>query len=410
MKNVIFEIENSNTQRVKRRSKTGVFELKPDLQLLSNLSGNYGALFVRAILSELSIDEHYIFRWRPENKFIQYQILNYYIPGCMPESLSLSKLLNQSNGIQEIKELFSKGFFLKATLGDASFSTNSWDRTAEFDHISRLHNFSSNNYESYMLQKKLDLKCEFRIHTFYKDVVPCLTYLIQSNRTSGNYPRVEGYINDILQKLPDGLLQGTLIAWDIGLTIDNEYYVIEANFTGYHPEYRAGFQTTGYVDDHHFGPIICAWLNIFFNVKYGIYIDSIENNLFENNPFYNSFIFYMSIFKNAQIDINKNKVRNSLNSAIIYLGDDANKLIVRLIKHFLLVDYAEMYYVIVKEECLLRIQELFLRNDQIEVLSEHELLIKDQLELVKQLNYDRRKQTCCYHAIRKLKNNSYVVI
>jgi hypothetical protein len=410
LKNVISEIENSNNQKIKRSSKTEVFKLKPDPLLTSNLSGNYGALFVRSMLRKLNINEHHVFKWRPENKFRQYEIFSYYIPGCMPQTLSFSKLLKQPDGVQQIKELFSEGFFLKATLGDASFSTNSWDKTAEFDQISKLHNVNSNNYESYMLQKKLDLKCEFRIHTFCKDVIPCLTFLVQSQILSSNYAGVEKFLNEILRKLPDGILQGTLIAWDIGLTSNDKYFVIEANFTGYHPEYRTGFQTTGYVDDNHFGPIICAWLNNYFNVKYGIHVDSVEKSLLESNPFYQSFIFYISIFKNAHIDIIRDKLNDSSVSAIVYLGNDTNKLIVRLIKYFLLVDYAEMYYVIAKEECLLRVRELFLRNDQIKVWGEQELFTKTQLGLVKQLSYDRRKQICSYHAIRKLNNTPYVLI
>ncbi|MBB6270582.1 hypothetical protein HDF26_001009 [Pedobacter cryoconitis] len=410
LRNVIYEIERCDLPEVKRNSETGTFELKANSSLLSNLSGNYGAFIVRSILHKLNINEHHVFKWRLENKFRQYQILNYYFPDCMPKTLSFSKLLNQPNGIWQIKELFANGFFLKATLGDASFSNKNWDKTAEFDSISKLHNEPNVEYESYMLQKKLDLQCEFRVHTFSKDIIPGLVYVMQGQIPPDKRTGVEKFVNEVLRKLPDVILQGTMIAWDIALTNNDQYYVIEANFTGFHPEYRAGFQTTGYVDDHHYGSIICAWLNNYFNQKFGVYIDAIDSSLLANYPFYEAFLFYRLILKNEHIDLIKNKTKDNPVSIIIYLGEETNNLIISLIKHFLLVDFADKYYVITKNEYFQKVGELFSGNYQISVWSEHELFTQDQRQLVEQLGYDRRKQIGCYHAVRRLKSKPYVII
>lgn len=408
LKNVIFEIENSDVQKVKKCFRNEAFELRPDEWLLNNLSGNCGALFIRAMLHELNCNEHHVFKWRLENKFKQYQIFNYYAPGSMPETLGFSELLNQNNGIRKIKNLFSRGFFLKATLGDASLSNKSWDKTEEFVHILKLPNLTNGKYECYMLQKKLSLKFEFRVHTFSKEIIPALSYIVQGEKPTVSQFGAEIFIEEILHRLPDAILQGTLIAWDIGLTDDNHYYIIEANFTGFHPEYRAGFQTTGYADDHYYGAIICAWLNTYFHKIYGTYLDAIEDSLFINYPFYKSFIFYMSIFKNEHIDLVKKSI--SRFSAIIYLGEDTNSHVLYLIKHFLLVDFAKIYCVIVKQDCFSTVCNLFEEYNQVQIWSENWLFTKDQHLLIKQLGYDRRKQACCYHALRRLNDKSCVII
>lgn len=261
LKKIISDIELSGIQRPRLESENQPFKLFPYDFLISELSGNYGALFVRAIMNQLNINENHIFKWRLENKYQQYQIFNHYLPGRLPHTLSFSKLLKKRDGIQKIKALFKKGYFLKSTLGDASRSTNTWDKTAEFVGISKLTSVLANNYESYMLQKRLPIRSEFRVHTFSKEIIPALTYLVEGPMKTSNFESVENFIKEVLQNLPDSLLMGTLIAWDIALTDDNHYYIIEGNFTGFHPEYRRGFQTTGYVDDHRYGAIICAWVN-----------------------------------------------------------------------------------------------------------------------------------------------------
>jgi len=406
----ISEIENSGVQKVHNGLHIAPFELKPYSWLLADLSGNNGAFYIRALLSKLNVDEHHVFKWRLENKFKQYQVFNYYMPGCMPETLSFSKQLDQHDGVRKIEKLFSKGFFLKATLGDGSFSTKSWDKTAEFEQLSKLPNHTKGKYESYMLQRKLSIKCEFRVHTFSKGIIPRLTYLVQGDKQTDGFQHVEKFLHNVLQNLPDVILLGTFIAWDIALTDDNEYYIIEANFTGFHPEYRKGFQTTGYVDNYEYGAIICAWINRFFGEKFGVYVYAIEDRLFESHSFYKSFAFYISLFNNINIDHLINITAEPALTFIIYLGEDTNKLIVNLIRHCLLVDFVNNYFVIFKDEYFLNVRKLFAKNNQLQLRAESWFFTKDQYLLIKQLGYDRRKQISCYHALRSMTDKSCVII
>jgi len=107
----IIAIESSIFHKFKRGN--GGFELIAYTSILTNLSGNCGALFVRAVLQKLLVNEHQVLQFRLENKYKQYQVFNHYYPGCMPETLAFSELLAQSEGEQKIRDLFDKGYFLK---------------------------------------------------------------------------------------------------------------------------------------------------------------------------------------------------------------------------------------------------------------------------------------------------------
>lgn len=308
--------------------------------------------------------------------------------------------------MKKLKPCFKGGYFLKVTLGDASFTTKSWDKTGRFDEIIHEQDICSGEYEKYMIQERLQIKSEFRIHSFYRDIIPGITYLTQGN--SQYREGVEDFLNKVLNKLPDTILQGTLIGWDIAVTHNDLFYVIEANFTGYHLEYRKGFQTSGFFDDHKYGSIICAWLNIYFRKLYGVYVDSVGQNLFAHYPFYRSFIYYMSIFKDQHLDLVRKRSKAIPLSFIIYLGELTNTPMVYLIEHFLLVDFADKYIVIVRDENIGQVYNMFGGNIRIQFYPETWLFNKDQYQVVKQLSYQRRKCMCCYQALRR--NRSSMIL
>jgi len=398
----ILEIETSVFQRIKSRSNYWPFELNAEPWLISELSGNYGALFIRAMLYYLQVDEHHVLKWRLENKYKQYEVFEYYNPGSCPRSISLCSLLTSAGGVQKVKDLFNEGYFLKSTLGDASYSTHSWDKSWQLEQIIQQTDICEGRYERFMLQKKLQIQSEFRIHTFCKDIIPSLTFLIQGNKQYRD--GAEEFLNNILPNFPDAILEGTMIGWDVALTYDSQFHIIEANFTGFHPKYRKGFQTSGFFDNHRYGPIICAWVNTFFRKNYGVYADSVGQDLFAQYPFYRAFIYYFSIFKDHHIDlVRKNKKSYPLN-LIIYLGEDNNTPMVRLIEHFLLVDFADKYFVIVQDKYINKIYSLFNGNDRLVLWAESWLFTKEQYEAVNQMGYLRKKSICCYHASRRNKS------
>jgi hypothetical protein len=406
---IIMDIECAEQQKVTRFFNIQGVELAPIQHLIQDLSGNYGALLVRTLLSQLAIDESYIFQWRLENKYIQYQILNFYAPGSMPHSIGLSELLNESEGLQRIKDLFSSGYFLKATLGDASFATKSWDKTNDFEKIIK-EPLVIEEYEKFIIQKKLRLRREFRVHSFCKQVIPLLTYRIPNTQHFNFDDEAEEFVEDVLSKLPNQITEGTLIAWDIGLTTNDKLYVIEANFTGFHPEYRRGFQTTGYVDNHPYGTIICAWINSYFKKYYRIGVDSIDPVLVANFPFYRDLMHYCDLFDQNCFDrlFSTNDKLTSL-SAVMYVNDAEHLRSVNLLNHFLNVDLAEKYYVVVTPSTALSITALFKRPN-VKIVHEIELLTPQQYQAFMHMGYDRRKLLCYHHISRKFKNKAFINI
>lgn len=399
---IIREIEDFNVRMEPIDSSRGGFELFEDRQISANLSGGVGAFFVRSILSLMHINEHHVFKWHLENKYMQYLIFNHYCPGCMPTTYSLSAILNKNNSNTVISSLFKHGYFLKATLGHGSGRTNSFDRTSGYDRIIASYQLKGDFDEEWIVQKKVKLSYEYRIHTFDKKILYGLTFNV-GKPNSGSYNEVEAFLKGFLDHVPESLFWGTLIGWDIGLDQTGSYYIIEANFTGFHPEYRRGFQTTGFVEDNSYGPICCALLNWHWKYNYGTFIDSISNELFSIFKFYKEYIFYMNLFSAKHLEvIQKRRIDQTLN-AIIYWGNPKNYLITKLISYFHLVNFADQYYVIIQNGSELEASRLFLPFHQVQLIFETSLFTADQYLLVNQLSYQRKTQICRYHVLREMK-------
>jgi len=407
LEQLITDIEAYSFQPVEQRLANETFELWSDPDLSSYLSGNVGAFIVRAILNQLGIDEHRVFKWRMENKFWQYSILNYYIPSCMAETISVRQLLCETNGADKVRKLCENGFFLKSTLGDGSGRGNSFDRTAQVEEVITTQQYDYD--EDWILQKKLDLQREFRVHSFGRDVIYGLTMLMTDMDTK-YIPTVEGFVKVILERLPEAIVDGILIGWDIGLTQINEIYIIEANVTGFHPHNNPGFQTSGYFGDFYYGPIMCAWLNNYFKNKCRLSIGSVETKLLQSFDFYKEFMFYNSIFKAHHLDILCNSRFGNSQSAILYIGEDINSLSSKLLDFLELGHFASEYFLITYPYTHFTVSSYFSRNKLIKVISEGELFNEDEFHALQDLDYDQRERLSCTEALRLIKGKTCFVI
>lgn len=406
---IILDIESSAFHTIEKKTVSDPFELWRDPAVLKNLSGNIGAIFVRTLLKKLNVNEHHVFRWRLENKYRQYQVLNYYMPGCVPETIGLSQLLSRDDGISKIKALCQNDFFIKATLGHRSGELKSFDRTDELDNIIHSDQKEEEDLEKWVLQKKLNLQEEFRIHTFSRDIIYGLTFIMKGLDSSKS-SCAEKFVGEILEKLPETISQGTLIGWDIGITDTNEYYVIEANITGFHPQFARGFQTSGYFGDPEFGSVMCAWLNNYFRIKYGVFIDAVESSLLSSNLFYKEFMYYASLFRNNHIEFLRNKVKNTGIAAVMYLGEHILRRLITLLEYFQEENFADIYYLIIDAKNVSLLSGLFPENVQIRILIEEELFTEDQYQLIKQFSHERRRKICSYHALRVIKEKSFFMV
>jgi len=406
---IIQDIECTPALIVKKKSQEDKFHLWSDPNLRSNLSGNIGAFFVRAFLNQLNIDEHRVFKWRLDNKYRQYQVLNYYVPGCVANTISFSKVMREENGVHKIRQLCESGYFVKSTLGDGTGRANEFDKTTELENILKSDHIENNHLDKWMLQERLNLVKEFRVHTFGRDLLHGLTFKIKGKGLTG-ISDVDEFVKLLIEKLPGSILEGTLIGWDIGITDKNAFYVIEANFTGFHPEYSPGFQTSGYFGDTIYGSIICAWLNNYFRSKYRISIGSVDEELCSKSKFYKDLLFFIPMFKKEHIDMWNKKKKLDKVIAIIYIGEEISEHYITLLNYFYLEHFAEMYYLIVNKVVMPVAESMFAGNDLIQVMTEDSLFTNDQYALIELLYHERRKQICCYHAVRRLKSKSYFFI
>lgn len=419
LESIISDIENSSAQVIEKKSVNETFELWRDPVLLDNISGNRGVLFIRAILSKLNVDEHHVFRWRLDNKYRQYQILNHYFPGCVAKTFGLSELLAENDGRKKIKELCENGFFVKSTLGHRTGQAGSFDRTAELEDVIKLHQEKENQEkgnqkkedqtEQWILQQRLDLNEEFRVHTFGSDLIYGLTF-IMAGLDSSKSSAAEIFVQKILASLPATILQGTLIGWDVGITNANEYYIIEANFTGFHPEFYAGFQTSGYFGDPDYGSAMCAWLNNYFKNKYHISIDTVEQELKSTSPFFEEFLYYKSIFSDEHIAVLQNKTKGIYATAIIYLGEGANPFLTNLVEYFLQENFAKVYFLIVNEAKIQATAHQFPNHELVLLIDECKLFLPEEYSLLQQLSYEERKKICCDKLLTKIEETYHFIL
>lgn len=408
LKKLILDINNSDLNTIKKYLVNKTFELRAHPYLTSDLSGWIGALTVRAILHELNVNEHHIFKWKPENKYNQYLILNHYAPGCMSKTLSLQALLKNANWVTNIRKLIKADYFIKATLGFGSGRTMNFDRTSEFEQILEEYQDEILSGDQWILQKKLKLSKEFRIHTFGRDIIYGLTVRISGESESEDFDRAQEFLSQILYKLPASFLEGTLIGWDIGLTKKGKHYVIEANFTGYHQAYSAGFQTTGYVDTPPFGPAVCAWLHTWFRNKYAVAITSVESILLEKFEYLEEFSYYISILKNEHAET-LSKAKGRVTAIYIYLEEDKDYYIIKLVTYFQIANFADTFYLITNQKQQQKSAQLFTGQNLIHV-DERSLFTEDQYEEVKLMDQESRRKICFEHAINLQAGQSYLII
>lgn len=409
LKELILDINNSGLNTVNGNLISHTFELSLHDFLTADLSGWIGALIVRRILYELGINEHHVFKWRPENKYIQYLILSHYSPGCMPKTLSLTDVLNKNDWVPNIRRLIKSGYFIKATLGFGSGRARSFDRTSEFEQILLNHKTDhSFQNEKWMIQKRLNINQEFRIHTFGRDILYGLTLRISGVVGLKDFDQPQEFVKSILEKLPSSFIAGTLIGWDIGLTKKGKYYVIEANFTGFHPEYYVGFQTTGYVDDPPLGPVFCAWLHAYFRNKYKVSIASADNLVMENFPYLEEFSYYISILKNEHVQEIFN-TKGRVNAIYIYLDEQTNYNIINLFTFMLLANFTDTFYIITNQELQEEARRIF-TGDNITHIAEHSLFTKAEYKKAQRLNNKGIRELCFSKLIKLSGELSYIII
>jgi hypothetical protein len=228
--------------------------------LFEGLAGTTRALPVRQLLRALGFDEGRHLRWRLEHKLIQALVLRGWIPEAIPVTCGLNAL-TAGCGAARIRESlasrFPNAYRIKSALGDSSGEVRNPDAAEAV-----LHDLAAAGVrvdctileERHVVQEAIPIAVEYRVHTLEEDVVEDLTFRrYEGGSIAGERDRPNAFVRSLLTRLPDGLVGGSLLAWDIAEQPSGEFAVIEVNFSGFHPVFKRGFHCSGYFHDRLWG-------------------------------------------------------------------------------------------------------------------------------------------------------------
>lgn len=234
------------------------------------------AHLIRSFFNHMGFDEHRLFRWGFHHKLIQALVLSALAPGCFPATRGLVSVISQGDAgpfrdrVRAWKEL---GYLFKRTLatGSGEHGRVDFTRQAIATLESALQLDATVEHEEFMLQKRIDIAEELRVHSVEDQVVENLTV----GRYRGGYapnpeqPYVNEYVASVLKMLPKGLTTGTFYSWDVARTFENKFVILEVNLTGFNPDFRQGFQCSGFFRGQQ-GPLMLARFLRFVEDRYGV--------------------------------------------------------------------------------------------------------------------------------------------
>jgi hypothetical protein len=280
---VIRQIDSYDLPRHKRfDGRALAIRLSDSPTFATGVQGSFGAVFIRQLLSALGFDEHRQLRWRLEHKLQQALVFDHYLPGMVPRTAGASQcaLTDAVNPLREIfARYFPNGFFIKRALSDSSGDrgvSDATERLLSSGDRAQLEVSASARVldELWVVQEKIDIRKEYRVHTFEDRVVTDLCF---ARYAKGNIPGERDapntFVQGLLDRLPSALVGESLLGWDVASVDDRGFVVIEVNFSGFHLIYRRGFQCSGYFQDRDWGANSVARLLRFIEAHSNVRIE-----------------------------------------------------------------------------------------------------------------------------------------
>jgi hypothetical protein len=286
------------------------------------------SLIVRHLYRALGFDEHRLFQHRLEHKLVQALVLHHYCPGVVPVTRGVRRELE---GVEPAamqahldRVCSAEGALIKHALGYGSGERKQIEAMADCVNIfgsgssgssgsgdsgreatrPRLHD------EVFVLQQRVEIDTEYRVHTVEGRVAPELTYRRYGWGVSPDEREApNAFVQRVIDRLPNGFVRGAIVAWDVAKTHAHQGHahqghasqdharqghedigglvVIEANLAGYHPVFEPGFQCSGFFQGP-WGPALVARLFQFVEQTYGVKVrvhvdvpaDAIEHDVY----------------------------------------------------------------------------------------------------------------------------------
>jgi hypothetical protein len=234
--------------------------LSEGLCLREGLAGSTRALLVRQLLRALGFDEHRHLQWRVEHKLVQALVLRSFVPESVPVTCGLNALAVRHDP-RELRQFltsaFPNGYVIKAALGDSSGELPNGN-VAELALAALESAWPPQSHplldESYIVQERVPITTEYRVHSLEEDVIEDLTFRrYDDGNIPGERETPNAFVNSLLGRLPDALVGGSLLAWDVALQPSGSFMIIEVNFSGFHRAVKPGFHCSGFFHDQHWG-------------------------------------------------------------------------------------------------------------------------------------------------------------
>jgi hypothetical protein len=275
------EIEACTAPRCVRAATRHIeLRLSESAPWLKGLQEVSRVVLMRQLFNALRLDEYRPFRWRLEHKLVQALILDAYLPGMAPVTRGLSRMVSEY-GIEDLQiklnELFPIGYYVKRALSDSSGDKGAAGNLDEALQTVPV-GVESIADEEWIVQERIPIDVEFRVHSLQDRIVDDLTF---RRYTGGDIPSERHapnrYVQSLLDRLPAGFISGTLCGWDVARTPAGKFRIIEANFAGFHPVYRPGFQVSGYFVNLDWGAKSTAQLMRFVEKRDWLRIDALAD-------------------------------------------------------------------------------------------------------------------------------------
>jgi hypothetical protein len=244
-----------------------VLRLSEAAPFLAGMRSTFRALPIRQLSAALGFNENRVFEWRLDHKLVQALILHHFVPGPIPVTCGLRRFAGRERGDVVARRAaveFDGRYVIKAVLGHSSGEKGNFDISpsifGEAAHFNGCRSIRMSD-EPFILQERIAIEKEYRVHSIETDVVEDMTFhRFGTGNIPGERDKPNAFVQDLLNRLPSGIVNGSLLGWDVGLTASGEFKIIEVNFSGCHPVHLPGFHCSGFYQDVDWGASMIARL------------------------------------------------------------------------------------------------------------------------------------------------------
>jgi len=249
LRDLLAEIEECSPRPARLRGRSVVLRASEARRYARGLADLPPAAFTRHLLAAAGADERRLFRWRLEHKLLQVLVLEHYAPGSTAATRGVFELLAaipRRSHRAVLARAVASGCVIKRTIGYCAGLGRSLSVAEEALAAIDSGEISLRRRvpivaEHALIQERIAIRHEYRVHSFGRRVVEALTY---HRHTPNHRPgerrtgAANAFLQSVLDRLPEGIVAGSLLAWDVARQPDRRFRIIEMNVTGVHPRAR----------------------------------------------------------------------------------------------------------------------------------------------------------------------------